>query len=97
MNKENEVLFLDFVKAKAVCKLCRAKRLNDRKLQDKNKIIEEIASGKINIFILNHCMPKYTECMCTLTHFDKPCMKDCVCKELNGSLQDTHLWSLLDA
>ena len=96
MNKEYDVLFLDFVKAKAVCKLCRAQNLNDRKIQDKKKIIEDITSGKINIFILNHSMPKYTECMCALTHFNKPCMKDCVCKELNASIQDTHLWSLLD-
>ncbi len=96
MNKENEVLFLDFAKARAICKLCRAKKLNDRKLQDENKIIEEISAGKINIFVLNHSMPKYAECLCALTHFDKPCMKDCVCKELNYSLQDTHLWSLLD-
>ena len=48
MNKENDVLFLDFVKAKAVCKLCRAQNLNDRKIQDKKKIIEDITSGKIN-------------------------------------------------
>lgn len=92
----NEILFLDFDKAKSLCKICRAQNLNNRSLKNKNKILDKITRGKIDLFIIKQTKPCYNECVCALTHFDKPCMRECLSnkKDLSKKIEDCTLWSL---
>ncbi len=94
----NEILFLDFNKAKFICKRCRAKNQCDRTIKNKNKILELISKGEISLFILNNNKPKYKECSCALVHFDKPCMQECLSnkKDLRVKIEDSNLWTFVD-
>lgn len=99
-HSENKTTFLNLDKVCEVCSECRKTQKHNRRLWNKNTILKDI-SKKNDLFIISENYSKkvsYKNFSCALSHYNKECMKNCVCSicELEKPIENYFFWSYCD-
>ena len=92
-----EPIFINLDKVNNICIECKKNQLRSRRVWNKKDIIKKIAESN-NIFFITENYSKnvtYKDFSCARAHFDKECMKDCICSknELEKPIENYHFWA----
>lgn len=93
----NDMIFLNLDKINEVCLECKKNQLRSRRVRDKKAILEKLSCSS-NVFLISeeHSeITAYKDFSCALAHYDKECMKDCVCSgnKLEKPLENYNFWA----